>query len=86
MAVVRFTSKQDDNREVLTENKYRVLFSFLIMSGARPSEAFGLKWSDVDFDAGQVTIQRTLQWHDRANGGGWFFEDTKTDQQSQIRS
>lgn len=60
------------------ENRYRVLFAFLLTAGARPSEAFGLKWSDLDFESSRVTIQRTLQWHSKRQGGGLFFEETKT--------
>ena len=60
------------------ENRYRVLFAFLLDAGCRPSEAFGLKWSDIDFNSGRVTIQRTLQWHRKKEGGGPYFEETKT--------
>jgi integrase len=77
MAVERFTRKEE-KRSVIVENRYRVLFAFLLNSGARPSEAFGLKWSDIDFETGRVTIQRTLQWHSKQQGGGWYFEETKT--------
>lgn len=52
------------------DNKYRVLFAFLLTTGARPSEAFGLKWLDIDLQSGVVSIQRTLQWHSKAAGGG----------------
>jgi len=37
-----------------------------------------LKWTDLDFETGRVTIQRTLQRHSKKLGGGWYFEDTKT--------
>ena len=51
------------------------LFSLLIASGMRPSEALGLKWSDVDFDNNRITINRTLT---RYNKGGWKLEEPKT--------
>lgn len=77
MAVESFT-REENGRSVVVENRYRVLFAFLLTTGARPSEALGLKWTDIDFETGQVTIQRTLQWHSRKQGGGWYFKDTKT--------
>jgi integrase len=77
MAVERFT-RTEGERSVTVENRYRVLFAFLLTTGARPSEAFGLKWSDIDFEIGRVTIQRTLQWHSKKQGGGAYFEETKT--------
>lgn len=77
MAVERFT-RGNKTGAVVVENRYRVLFAFLLTTGARPSEALGLKWSDIDFETGLVTIQRTLQWHSKKQGGGCYFEDTKT--------
>lgn len=82
MAIERFTRKERDRsgkeRSVVVENRYRALFAFLLTTGARPSEAFGLKWSDIDLETGRVTIQRTLQWRSKKQGGGWYFEETKT--------
>ncbi|HUS11537.1 MAG TPA: tyrosine-type recombinase/integrase [Pyrinomonadaceae bacterium] len=77
LAVERFTRKNKTG-SVVVENRHRVLFAFLLTTGARPSEALGLKWTDIDFEKGLVTIQRTLQWHSKKMGGGWYFEDTKT--------
>lgn len=51
------------------------LFSLLIASGMRPSEALGLKWSDVDFENKRITVNRTLT---RYNKGGWKLEEPKT--------
>jgi len=62
-------------RFLKVRSKHSCLFAFLLTTGARPSEALGLKWSDLDLDRGTVTIQRTLQWH--ANGG-FYFAETKT--------
>lgn len=40
--------------------KYRTLFLVASMSGARQGEILGLKWGDVDWDAGQIHVQRTF--------------------------
>jgi integrase len=76
LAVEQFT-RTEGERSVTVQNRYRVLFAFLIDAGCRPSEAFGLKWSDIDFETSRVTIQRTLQWHSKKQGGGAYFEETK---------
>lgn len=57
------------------ESKHSCLFAFLVTTGARPSEALGLKWSDLDLERATVAIQRTLQWH---ADGGFYFAETKT--------
>src|SRR5262249_31434983 len=36
------------------------LYAFLLDSGAREGEAFGLKWADIDWDGSAVQILRTL--------------------------
>ena len=51
------------------------LFSLLITSGMRPSEALGLKWTDVDYKNNRVTVNRTLT---RFTKGGWKLEEPKT--------
>src|ERR1035441_7512937 len=40
----------------------------------RPSEYLALKWPDVSFSKGTVSIARTLE---PIKGGGWRFADTK---------
>ena len=75
---IQALTREEARRLMAVENRYRVLFAFLLDSGARPSEAFGVKWTDIDFEIGRVTIQRTLQWHSKKHGGGWYFEETKT--------
>jgi len=54
--------------------KHETLFRFMIYTGVRPSEAFGLKWSDLDLDGGMVKIQRSLT----RTKGGWKLGETKT--------
>jgi integrase len=52
---------------------FHALFALALTSGMRPSEYLGLKWEDVDFDRGNLTVKRTVRW----KTGGWEFGDTK---------
>jgi integrase len=70
-------TREEAARLLAVETKHRVLFAFLLTSGARPSEALGMKWSDIDFERATATIQRTLQWH-KGKGAGWYFSEPKT--------
>lgn len=54
----------------VTNQKYRALFRLAIMSGARQGELLGLKWSDIDWEASQIRIERTF------NNQSWY--DVKT--------
>jgi integrase len=56
-------------------DSYYPVLAFLILTGTRPEEAFGLKWSDIDFDNGSLAIVRALK---RVPGGGWEYADLKT--------
>jgi len=48
------------------------------LTGARRGELCALKWPDIDFVAGTVTISRSV--YDQAGGGGWGEKATKTHQ------
>jgi integrase len=55
----------EEAQRFLTEayqGKHGVMFELAVYTGMRPEEYLGLKWSDIDFEAGTVTIQRTLVW------------------------
>ena len=56
--------------DAVTNQKYHALFRLAIMSGARQGELLGLKWSDIDWEASQISIERTF------NNQAWY--DTKT--------
>lgn len=77
MAVERFTRKEPGRREVVVENRYRVLFAFLLSTGVRPSEAFAIRWTDLDLEKATASITRTLQWH-KGKGKGFYFDEVKT--------
>ena len=51
-------------------DRLEALFTVALASGLRQSETLGLRWSDVNVDAGTLRIQRTLQ---RVNGAFTFF-------------
>ena len=56
--------------EAVKSDRLEALFTVCLACGLRQSEALGLRWSDVNVDAGTLTIQRTLQ---RVNGAFTFF-------------
>ncbi len=39
-----------------------LMLAFGLLTGLRPSEALGLRWEDVDWEAGTVTVRRALVW------------------------
>ncbi len=42
-------------------DRYEALYVLCLMAGLRQGEALGLKWSDVDLDAGTLHVNRQLQ-------------------------
>lgn len=44
------------------EPRYYVVYSLAIMTGMRKTEITGLKWSDIDWEHGVVTVQRSLDY------------------------
>jgi len=52
------------------------LYVLALFTGLRRGELSGLRWSDVDLDAGLVTVRRSLQ---RSRTRGLIFEEPKTE-------
>lgn len=48
-----------DHRREMTHPPYYGYVTFLFWTGARPSEASGLQWGDVDLDRGFALVQRS---------------------------
>ena len=61
--------------EAAETDRYFALWSILLNGGLRPSEAFALKWDDLDWKTGEVKIQRSLS---RRAGKGWKLAPPKT--------
>jgi integrase len=58
-------------------DRWVALFVLALATGLRPSEYFGLKWSDIDLERGLVTVQRSLIWRSYKSGD-WYFGEPKT--------
>ena len=62
---------------------YYRLASFMLLTGARVSEACGLKWSEVNLEKGFVRIIRRVRWDQRTKHP--FLEEvTKTSQSARV--
>ncbi|MFL1998543.1 tyrosine-type recombinase/integrase [Lysinibacillus irui] len=48
-----------------------VLILMLVSTGVRKGEAIGLKWGDIDFETGVITIQRTRDYHGTRTTKSW---------------
>ena len=60
----------------LPQDKYGLLFELALITGMRPEEYLALKWSDINFTNGTVTVNRVL--FRKREGGGWYFKEPKT--------
>lgn len=59
-----------------TDPMWRALWLVLSGTGCRPGEALALAWRHIDFDAGTITIERTVT--DSPSGGKMLGQRTKT--------
>jgi integrase len=46
--------------EAIRGDRWEALWELLIVTGLRPGEALGLRWSDIDLDRNRLSVQRTL--------------------------
>ena len=59
------------------DDKQGTILVFALLTGMRPSEYLGLRWSDIDLTKGTAIVQRSVT---RQKGGGFYFGETKTKQ------
>jgi integrase len=62
-------------------DRLRALYIVAIHTGLRQGELFGLRWEDVDFEAGTVSVHRTLS----GAKGGPTFTTPKNDKARRVR-
>jgi tetratricopeptide (TPR) repeat protein len=58
---------------VARESEWYAPFALALTTGMRPNEYLALKWSDIDWHCGTVSVCRTIQ----ISSGAWTFYDTK---------
>jgi len=59
--------------ETAMKTPYGPVFAVALTTAARPSEYLALKWQDIDWERGTVSVARTLE----KVRGGWRFAETK---------
>jgi integrase len=59
--------------ETAMQTEYGPVFAVALTTAARPSEYLALKWQDINWERGTVSIVRTLE----RGSGGWRFAETK---------
>jgi integrase len=59
--------------EIAMQTEYGPVFAVALTTAARPSEYLALKWQDINWERGTVSIARTLE----RVSGGWRFAETK---------
>jgi integrase len=55
------------------QTAYGPVFAVALTTAARPSEYLALKWQDINWERGTVSVARTLE----KVSGGWRFAETK---------
>lgn len=64
--------------DAVAGHRFGPLFLLAIATGARQGELLGLKWDDIDFDAGYLHIRRALARVPSEGGEGAVFQLTET--------
>ncbi len=57
------------------DHPYLALYHLAVKTGMREGELFGLKWIDLQWESGRLSIQRQLQ---HLHGKGYCFQEPKT--------
>lgn len=60
---------------VVRGTQHGALFELALTTGLRPSEYCALKWDDINFERGTLSVVRSIDFQP---GGGWLLEETKT--------
>ncbi|NNE98000.1 MAG: site-specific integrase [Pyrinomonadaceae bacterium] len=74
---MKYFSREETAKFLKTakDDKYFAIFLVAIETGMRPEEYLGLKWKDIDFENGNLSVRRALV---SQKGGGFIFTEPKT--------
>ncbi len=77
---MRAMSKEEVGRflAVTDKGRHAEYFRTSVVTGMRPGELAGLRWEDVDFEDGTISVQRSLVWKGRVVDG-WILLSPKTE-------
>lgn len=57
------------------DHRLHALYTLALSTGMRQGELLGLRWADIDWQAGTLAVRRCLQWQ---RGNGLVFTEPKT--------
>jgi integrase len=77
---MRAMSREEAQRflEVTDRGNWAEYFRTMLVTGMRPGESYALRWEDVDFEHGVISVQRSLIWKG-APSEGWMLVEPKTE-------
>lgn len=65
--------------EAAKDHRYYPVYYLAIFTGMRKGEILGLKWEDIDFEAGRISVKRNLQ---RIDGHGLILQEAPKTERS----
>lgn len=77
---MRAMSREEAHRflEVTDRGNWAEYFRTMLVTGMRPGESYALRWDDIDFEHGVISVQRSLIWRG-APSEGWMLVEPKTE-------
>lgn len=78
--------QQADFINAINGTKHEVMLLFAISTGVRLGELLALKWSDIDFEAKTVTINRSIQRYKNPTTGRYEIKEQTPKTLSSIRT
>jgi integrase len=64
--------------DVTDRSNWAEYFRTMLVTGMRPGESYALRWEDVDFEHGVISVQRSLIWRGTP-AEGWMLVEPKTE-------
>lgn len=71
--------------EAASSDRYEALYVLGVTSGLRLGEALGLRWSNVNLDAGMLGVVRQLMWREENEPPTPVFSPSKVGEQRAIK-